>query len=119
MKNWEALKALQDGWSVRHVTWTEGSHIPPECVLSDMMCRALIILTDGWERFEQPEHDFKWAVDQLLDGKTVRRLTWSASNGLVLCGSLCAVWKGYVQGCMIRKEDLAAHDWVLFEEDKP
>ena len=123
MKNWEALRELMAGTSVRHGSWPiSKAHI---CAWPEACCEHYHVVpparlfdqADGWEIYTSDEpagHDFKWAVDQLLDGKAVSRKTWSASNGLVLRGSLCAVWKGW--GCIIRKEDLAAHDWVLYEE---
>ena len=117
MKNWEALKAVQDGYCVRHNTWIAGTHLKPGFKRSpDDWVRGaewhLAHYEDGWEVYEPEEsgHDWAWACEQMLDGKKVRRKLWIAGH-----------W--YQRDCADRVAnidlalaDFKATDWVLADE---
>ena len=121
MKNWEALKAVQDGYCVRHNTWIAGTHLKPGFKRSpDEWVRGaewhLAHYEDGWEVCEPEEygkavgkpedagHDWAWACEQMVDGRRVRRKMWD--------------W-GYIpyddtNGMILHRHDFDATDWILY-----
>jgi len=110
MKNWEALKAVQDGYCVRHNTWIAGTHLNSDWVWGAEW--HLAHYEDGWEVYEpeEPGHDWAWACEQMLAGKKVRRKLWIAGH-----------W--YQRDCADRVAnidlalaDFKATDWVLADE---
>ena len=61
MKNWEALLAMSEGKSVRHISWCGGSHIKPglelppsEGLWHSSVGQYLAHEVDGWEIYDPP-----------------------------------------------------------------
>lgn len=84
MKLSEAIAAMEAGKKVCHVTkagylemW-DGylyARISGDTREKVPMVRLLGEL-EGWELYEEPGHDFAWALEQLKAGKNVRRKLW-------------------------------------------
>jgi len=136
MKNWEALKAVQDGYCVRHNTWIAGTHLNSDWVWGAEW--HLAHYEDGWEVYEpeEPGHDWAWACEQMLAGKKVRRKLWIAGHwyqlqlGLKSVGCYRELYEpgpGHSRDCAglyvicdrratVSEADFKATDWVLADK---
>jgi hypothetical protein len=129
MKNWEALKALQEGKSVRHrriFTGLPCKNDPSnfDIAISPMdkkhpgLSLELIEHEDDWELFEEPGHDWAWACRQMLAGKSVRRQSWGDNMVGVACRGGVVIFTRGGGSFLLDESRMAATDWVL-AEDKP
>lgn len=104
MKNWEALKALQEGKKV----WRGESF----SLLSPKSCWSQIFdYDDGWELYEEPGHDWAWACKQLKDGYTVQR-----RGQFPICANgfgVVAFAERFGKHACFELSDFYATDWVL------
>lgn len=121
MKNWEALKALQDGWSVCHGDEDIDIVLHP----SSLSHAQIIEYKDGWSVYENPGRDWAWACKQLVEGKAVRRKCWNEDQVIHRSGHTYEhpiVWMRTPsmgpQLFALSPKQMQATDWVLAEEQR-
>ena len=107
MKTWEAVKAMQDGYSVRRSWWAKDDYIKLNSS-GDIVDRGgdlqeLCDVSGNWEVYEEPGRGFLWAMEQVRCGKTVKRKSWSASCNTLSVG----------MGVVLMREAIDANDWIL------
>ena len=112
---------IRDGKKLRRQKWASGRYIMncPDGIIRILGGTTTVweilqtdIFSDDWEVVPE-EHDFQWAVRQLLEGQTVRRRIWSElSHHLII-----------VDGRVVRNNEVAwtlttncltATDWELY-----
>jgi len=110
MKFWEAMKALEEGKSVRCNLFGEGRYVSDGHSLS-AACSALFlslheIMNADWKVYEEPvpTYSFMEMIDLLKKGKKFKRE-----------GSICIVEIGRTDVIGFMLHDIEANDWILVE----
>jgi len=128
MQGWEAIKALSEGKCVQldslyyyKVVKTLGKMNTIMLIDSrnanrhEMPCNitGVGLMRDDWEIYEE-SYDFFWAMEQVRDGKKVKRQCWCGPAHMSLTGFtnttnyLCNKGENFLSA-----EDVSAKDWVL------
>ena len=111
MKNWEALKALNEGKAVRHSSWPPGER----CLSIMNLDSEELCLVDGWAVFEDPR-PWSWACEQLLAGRSVRRSSWNEGVSFRFNSGKLLSCSAQTLGCepvYLCRDDFEATDWVI------
>jgi hypothetical protein len=125
MTNAEAMKAFHEGKRIRMATWPAGQYIYSNVYghvltqdghVTDV--RLDLFTEHGFELYEEPGHDFSWAVDRLLEGKRVRRRGWHVGVSFYLNGGgwlICRSCRSCESECRadVMRSDFTATDWGI------
>lgn len=120
----EACKLMERGKQVHRTGWDN-----PECFIgcpriNKEICYAADdvpvvdfnlndYLAEDWEEYTE-QYDFQWAVEQLKEGREVRRLSWFSASGAIHAEADKKIyWKTLGQTTTLNLEDIEAKDWVL------
>ena len=128
MQGWEAIKALSEGKCVQldslyyyKVVKTFGNMNTIMLIDSrnanrhEMPCSitGVELMRDDWEIYEE-SHDFFWAMEQVRDGKKVKRQCWRVPAYMSLTGFTNDTNYFFKKGQnFLNAEDISAKDWIL------
>lgn len=122
MKFWEAMKALEEGKTVKKDSWSCGAHIHKGCLSPCTQTDVLLSCVGSeWELYEEPEKPISFAevVKGLKEGKRFKRTHWDEVyiyHSAPKRGELMVMDSEDNVGARFVIEDFEATDWVEVKE---
>ena len=88
----------------------------PEMEWTDLASPSFTSGTDCRYRIKPEPHDIKWAAEQMMKGKAVRRSSWGNDEFRIDCNCNTIYGENSVgQGMRVLSFDLLADDWEIYE----